>query len=109
VSSWYFFTNHAHVLTVIADDPDLRLRDIGDEVGITERAAHRIVTDLVRSGYVSRQRVGARNRYQVHTDVLLRHHVHEGLTVGELIGVFAGKNRTQPRDLQARHNLKSTP
>ena len=62
---WDFLTNHAHVLVCVARDPGIRLRDIAAAVGITERAAHRIVSELVDEGYVVRERQGRRNRYQV--------------------------------------------
>jgi hypothetical protein len=61
VPRWAFLTNHAQVLLCIADDPGIRLRDIGARVGITERAAHRIVGELEGSGYVARRRNGRRN------------------------------------------------
>src|SRR5690242_4465427 len=61
--NWTFLTNHAQVLRCIADDPGIRLREIGERVGITERAAHRIVVELETSGYVRRRREGRRNRY----------------------------------------------
>lgn len=63
--AWAFLTNHAQVLLCIARDPAIRLREIGDAVGITERAAHRIVSELALAGYISRERVGRRNRYAV--------------------------------------------
>ncbi len=62
---WSFLTNHAQVLVCIAHDPGIRLRDIGDRVGITERAAHRIVTELADAGYITRQRNGRRNHYTI--------------------------------------------
>lgn len=83
MADWTFLTNHALVLVTIARDPEVRLRDVADQIGITERSAHRIVTDLVESGYLLRERVGARNRYQVRQREPLRHplvrdhHVHE--------------------------------
>ncbi|HUO69707.1 MAG TPA: winged helix-turn-helix domain-containing protein [Solirubrobacteraceae bacterium] len=64
--TWSFLTNHARVLLCIAQDPGVRLREIGDRVGITERAAHRIIDELVDAGYVSRTRTGRRNRYAIH-------------------------------------------
>ena len=68
-SDWKFLTNHGLVLLCIADDPGIRLRDIAARVGITERAAHRIVASLVDSGYVTRERVGRRNNYEVRTEM----------------------------------------
>jgi DNA-binding IclR family transcriptional regulator len=66
-------TNHAHVLLCIATNPDSRLRDIAEEVGITERAAHRIVSDMIDEGYLTATRVGRRNRYEVHPELSYRH------------------------------------
>ena len=62
---WDFLTNHAHVLLCVAHDPDVRLRDIAASVGITERGAHRIISQLVEEGYLTRERQGRRNRYKV--------------------------------------------
>ncbi|HEX2221087.1 MAG TPA: helix-turn-helix domain-containing protein [Candidatus Limnocylindria bacterium] len=64
--SWTFLTNHAHVLHSIAREPDIRLRDIADRVGITERAVHRIVCDLEEAGYLTRHHAGVRNTYELH-------------------------------------------
>jgi hypothetical protein len=82
---WTFLTNHAHVLVCIAEDPDIRGRDIAAGVGITERAAQAIVADLANQGYVTRTRVGRRNRYKVNRDALLRHPLEHDHTVGELL------------------------
>jgi DNA-binding MarR family transcriptional regulator len=87
---WDFLTNHAHVLVCIARDPGIRLRDIADAVGITERAAHRIVTELVDEGYVVRERQGRRNRYQVKTELPLPHPLGEEREVGDLLKVLLG-------------------
>jgi diguanylate cyclase (GGDEF)-like protein/PAS domain S-box-containing protein len=73
-----FFTNHLRVLTTLAGRPDLRLREIAQEVGITERAAHRIVGELVAEGYLTRTRVGSRNRYEIHPEAAFRHPLHAG-------------------------------
>lgn len=73
MGDWKFITNHAQVLLCVAHDPEIRLREIGESCGITERAAHRIVADLEEAGYISRERVGRRNRYQFHPEVAMRH------------------------------------
>jgi hypothetical protein len=86
---WDFLTNHAHVLVCIAHDPGIRLRDIGEVVGITERAAHKIVSELVEAGYVLREREGRRNRYTIRPELPLRHPLVEDRRVGELLGVLA--------------------
>lgn len=82
---WTFLTNHTHVLVCLAEEPDVRGRDIATRVGITERAAQAIVADLVADGYVTRSREGRRNRYVVHPDAPLRHPLESDHTVGELL------------------------
>jgi DNA-binding MarR family transcriptional regulator len=91
---WDFLTNHAHVLTCVADDPGIRLRDIAAAVGITERAAHRILSELVDEGYVVRERDGRRNRYQVVPERPLRHPLVAEREVGDLLRVLAESGRT---------------
>lgn len=91
---WTFLTNHAQVLTCIADQPDIRGRDIAARVGITERAAQAIVADLVEEGYVTRTRVGRRNHYEVNADAPLRHPLQRDHTVGELLVTLG---RLKPR------------
>ncbi len=87
---WDFLTNHAHVLICIAHDPQIRLRDVAAAVGITERAAHRIVSELVQEGYVLRERQGRRNSYQVVPGLPLRHALVQESEIGELLGVLLG-------------------
>jgi len=87
---WNFLTNHAHVLVSVAQDPGIRLRDIATAVGITERAAHRILSELVEGGYVVREREGRRNRYQVKPELPLRHPLVQGREVGDLLEVLLG-------------------
>ena len=86
--SWTFLTNHAHVLLCIARDPDTRLRDIAEAVGITERAAQRIVGDLVAEGYMDRERVGRRNAYKVNPKTPLRHPLQREHDISEVIKVL---------------------
>ncbi len=88
VSGWTFLTNHAHVLLCIARDPGVRLREVATEVGITERAAQRIVAELVEGGYVSRTREGRRNRYEVHNELPLRHPLEQDHDIGELLALL---------------------
>jgi DNA-binding IclR family transcriptional regulator len=82
---WDFLTNHAHVLVCLARDPGARLREIAASVGITERATHRIVSELVEEGYVVRERQGRRNRYQVKARLPLPHPLAQKREVGELL------------------------
>lgn len=85
---WRFVTNHTQVLLAIARDPDVRLRDIAEMVGITERAAQRIVRDLVESGYVTSERIGRRNRYLVNREIEMRHRQQLGHEIGSLLDVL---------------------
>jgi DNA-binding transcriptional ArsR family regulator len=94
--AWRFVTNHAHVLACIAADPSTRLRDIAATVGITERTAAQIVSELERAGYVTKMRVGRRNHYEVHGDLPLRHPQHRHHTVGELIQFLQAAPETEP-------------
>ena len=84
---WTFLTNHSHVLLCIADDPGIRGRDIAERVGITERSAQSIIADLVDAGYLTRERVGRRNRYEVNARTPLRHPVEHEHAVEELLGL----------------------
>lgn len=88
MADWTFLTNHAHVLLCVAHDPGMRLRDVADRVGITERAAQRIVADLVDAGYLDRRREGRRNRYEVHGDLPLRHPLDRDHRIGEILIVL---------------------
>ena len=86
--TWTFLTNHAHVLNCIAEDPDTRLQDIAARVGITERAAQAIVSDLETGGYLTRTRVGRRNTYEVHPELPFRHVIERDHQVGELLDLL---------------------
>jgi DNA-binding IclR family transcriptional regulator len=88
MSDWSFLTNHAKVLVCISQDPGVRLREIGDEVGITERAAHRIVSELADAGYISRERSGRRNRYTVQADLPLPDRVARERKIGDLLAIL---------------------
>jgi predicted transcriptional regulator len=72
----------------LARDPDVRLRDVAESVGITERAAQRIVADLIEAGYVERARIGRRNRYTINGQTAMRHRAQDGYTIGELIDLL---------------------
>jgi len=87
--TWTFLSNHGQVMLVIARDPDARIRDIAAAVGITERAAQRIVADLVEGGYVERTRVGRRNTYRVNEDAHMRHPLASRHSVGEMLAALA--------------------
>ena len=86
--SWTFLSNHGQVLLCIAHDPGVRLREIGDQVGITERAAHRIVGELVDAGYLVRERNGRRNRYTITTHRNLPDPLARDRSIGDLLSVM---------------------
>jgi hypothetical protein len=92
VGTWSFLTNHARALLCIAQDPGVRLRDIATLVGVTERSAHDIVTDLVTAGYVVKERDGRRNRYRIQEHLPLRDPISQERTVGEMLDLLVGVN-----------------
>jgi predicted transcriptional regulator len=85
---WRFVTNHTQVLLAIARNPDIRARDIADAVGITERAAQRIVADLVEAGYIESARVGRRNHYTINRAVTMRHPAQHDQEIGPLLDLL---------------------
>ena len=86
---WTLLTSHGRVLLLIAQNPELRLREIAEQAGITERAAQGIVADLEAAGYVEKERHGRRNSYRLHPEMPFRHPAEAGHTVGELLSAFA--------------------
>ena len=88
--TWTFLTNHAQVLLCLAETPDIRLRDVAERVGITERATQRILAELVEGGYVKTERVGRRNRYTVDRHHAMRHTAQLGYQVGALLEALSG-------------------
>ncbi len=94
MANWSFLTNHARVLLCIAHDPGARLRDIAASLGITERSAHGIVTDLAEAGYLIRQKDGRRNRYQIQAHLPLPEPTSRNRTVGEVLALLAGPDAT---------------
>ncbi len=90
--TWRFLSNHTQVLLCLHRDPDVRFRDIAQSVGITERAAQRIVADLIESGYVESERVGRRNRYRIRTNIAMRHPAQHGHEIGDLLQLLQLKD-----------------
>ena len=89
---WTFLSNHAHVLVCLGQDPSARLRDIAQQVGITERAAQRIVGQLEEAGVLKREREGRRNHYWIDLDQPLRHALESHRTVGSLLEMFISRS-----------------
>ena len=105
MGDWSFFTNHARVLICIAQDPGIRLRDLAATLGITERSAYAIVTDLVDAGYVDKNKEGRRNRYQVLAHRPLPESIARQRTVGDVLAVLVevdARRRPAPRRRQPR-------
>jgi IclR helix-turn-helix domain len=93
-ANWTFLTSHARVLLCIAHDPGVRLREIAASVGITERSAYGIVTDLAEAGYIVKQKHGRRNRYQIQAHLPLPEPTSQERTVGEVLTLLAGADAT---------------
>jgi DNA-binding MarR family transcriptional regulator len=89
--AWTFLTNHAHVLLSIAADPQIRIRDLAERVGITERAVQRIIADLEEAGYLEHEREGRRNVYRVREGMPLRHPVERHRKVAVLLEIIKPK------------------
>lgn len=88
--AWTFLSNHAHVLVCLAKDPDARLRDVAEMVGITERGAFRIVGELEEAGVITRLRTGRRNHYELNPHCMLRHPLEGHRSVGGLLALLLG-------------------
>src|ERR1700728_3674917 len=101
---WTFLTNHAQVLVCIAEDPGVRLREIGDRVGITERAAHRIVVELAAAGYITRQRNGRRNQYTVNAHLPVHDPIAREQNLGQLLEILSAPQR--PHTLAGESGLE---
>ena len=86
-ATWTFLTNHSHALLCLARDPTMRMRDIAEKVGITERAVQRIVRELAEAGYINIERQGRRNTYSVVRGLPLRHPIEMHRSVDDLIAL----------------------
>jgi len=98
--AWTFLSNHGHILLCIARDPDIRVREIAQAVGITERAVQRILGELEEAGAISRRRQGRRTHYQIDKRFPLRHPIEAHHSVGELLrlaGSSVGVGATRAR------------
>lgn len=85
---WTFLTNHMHVLVVLSRDPELRIRDMSEQIGITQRAVQRILAELIHDGVLTATKLGRRNRYTIVRRTRLRHPLESRHTVGELIDLL---------------------
>jgi predicted transcriptional regulator len=92
--AWRFVTSHTQVLLCLARNPEIRIRDVAALTGITERAAQRIIADLVEAGFVERTRVGRRNQYVVRTDLKMRHPLQQDYEIGELLDLLSDRRES---------------
>jgi predicted transcriptional regulator len=92
-ATWTFLTNHSHILLCLVADEALRVRDLAEKVGITERAVLKILADLEAGGVLARERDGRRNRYRVQYGAPLRHDLEAHRTVGDLVAAVHGGGR----------------
>jgi len=97
VQPFGFLTNHGLALLCIADDPAIRMRDLAVHIDITERAAQRIVADLVRAGYVERERVGRRNVYQVRSNLSVSLPTRRDIDLNTLLNLLLPRNSSVER------------
>jgi hypothetical protein len=95
VANWSFLTNHGRALICIARDPGIRLRDIAAELGITERRAYGIVTDLTQAGYVVKAKDGRRNRYEIQAHLPLPESTDRAQAIGDVLNLLAGTEAEQ--------------
>ena len=100
MADWGFLTNHARVMLCIAQDSDVRLRDIATALDITERSAFAIVTQLALAGYVVKEKEGRRNRYHIQAHLPLRESIPRERTIGEVLGLFVDGRLPLPEDVR---------
>jgi DNA-binding transcriptional ArsR family regulator len=93
VPEWTFLTNHGLVLSYLASHPRITARELGDAIGITERATRKIIADLSQAGYINKKREGRRNRYRVNADLPLRHPAHQETEIGDLLQALGWRRR----------------
>src|ERR1041385_3430800 len=95
-ATWFVLTNHGNVLLCIARDPTIRISEIATSVGIGERAAQKIVADLVAEGFLVRIKEGRRNRYEINRSAHLRHPLFADLKIGTLLAALPAARRSPP-------------
>lgn len=109
MGQWSLLTNHARALLVIAHDPQARLRDVAEELGITERTAFGIVADLAASGYVIKQKSGRRNTYHVRGNLPVPGASGRDATVSELLGLLVDYETPTKPDAKRRSVPRTRP
>lgn len=107
-SVWTFLSNYAHVLVCIARDPDSTLREIASQVGVTERAVHRIITELEAAGALTREREGRRNHYSINFSTPMRHPLEDDKTIGDLLSALLTTREASAVGLATNGRTRST-
>lgn len=97
MKEWTFLTNHALVLSLIANHPRITGREIADEVGITERAVRRLIADLDAGGYLTKSRIGKGVEYSINPDLSLRHDTHREIVIGDFLKALGWRKRKRSR------------
>ena len=92
--AWSLLSNHGHVVVALAREPGLRLREIAAEVGVTDRAVQQIVKDLESAGYLTITRSGRRNHYELKPGSPLRHPMHDGYVLNDVLGGLTWRQRS---------------
>jgi len=108
MAEWGFLTNHGRALLCIANDPGVRLRDIADQLAITERSAYAIVNDLAGAGYVLKEREGRRNRYIVQNHLPLPETTIRERTIGEVLDLLVGTNHVRRVNNAAKKSARAS-
>ena len=101
MSEWTFITNHGLVLASISKNSERTAREIGDDVGVTERTAHKIIMDLEKDGYITKTKVGVQNTYTIHPDLQIK---AGDASVGELLVMLGWKRRRRQTKSDAQEN-----
>lgn len=109
MSDWTFFSNYGHVLVCLARDNEARLRDVAADVGITERAAQKIVKDMQAAGYLTVTKHGRRNRYKINKRKSLRHPLESHCSVGKLLSLIAKPARAPVKQTESRPEPPARP
>jgi len=100
MKEWSLITNHGLVLATISRNSKKTIREIGDDVGITERTAYGIVVDLEKAGYIKRTRVGVRNRYSINPDMPIVNRLSDA-SVGDLLALFGWQRQKETKETRA--------
>jgi hypothetical protein len=111
MGDWTFFSNYGHVLVCLARNNEVRLRDVALEVGITERAVQKIVKDMQDAGFLTINKQGRRNRYQINRRKSLRHGLESHCNVGKLLALLSttAKERKRAESPPAEKFRRVTP